>query len=1748
MKILTDYPGITKGQATQTVITHNTAYQADDLDAYDSDCDKLNIAKVALMANLSHYGLDVLTEVYNPDNIDNNMLIQSMQAMPSSEQYSVLNRSETKITSDSNIIPYSHEQAFWSQNSMNSSYPSPSYRPTKVEVLKELLKVSIVNTSLKKLKHHLAGFDMVVKERTTATTITEGSWGFEHTKACFRDKIILFVKALKDIFNTFDQYLINELTEVQNVFHQMKHAVDQHRLESKTFEVKMDQVLNENERLLEQVINKHIVNIVVNSFVDDASVNVLECKKYLKLETELLNKKEKGLIIAALKDELRKLKGKTLVINPVTPHNIALEMLKIDVELIAPRLLNNKTVHSDYLRLTQEQAAILWKVVEKGKSLNPLNNSLDHASSSSNLVSNKPVLSSTGVKPSTSASGSQPFGNTKKDKIQRPPSRNQKNKVEAHPRTVKSSMKNKNHVVKPKLICVKCNGCMLSDNQDLCVFNSVNDVNACSKSKFVNKISKRKVWKPIGNVLTTIGFTWRPTGRTFTIVGNACLLTRITTTTEAPPRKPTILETDTPKPVVTLVYSRKPRKYKTNDPVVQIVLWYLNSGCSKKMTEDRSQLINFVNKFLGTVKSRNDSVAKIMGYGDYQIGNVTIARVYYVKGLGHNLFFVGKLCDSKLEVAFRQLTCFIHNLEAGHDLVRGLPKQKFEKDHLCSACAIEVVATTSYTQNRSIIRLCHGKTPYELLHEKLPDLSFFYVFGAVCYPTNDSENLGKLQPKDDIDFDELTAMASEHNSLELALQEMTSATISSGLIPNPPPSTLVDLLAHEVIAPIAEVVAPEPASSIGLPSSTVVDQDASSPSNSQTLPETQSPVISNDVEEENHDLDIAHMNNDPFFGIPISKNDSKSSLDVIPTIVHTAAPNSEHMTFLNVILREEVYISQPDGFVDHDNPNHVYKLKKALYGLKQAPHTCDPVDTPMVEKSKLDEDTQGKTIDPAHYRGMQNGVIERRNRMLIEVTRTMLIYAKALLFLWAEVVATTSYTQNRSIIRLCHGKTPYELLHEKLPDLSFFYVFGAVCYPTNDSENLGKLQPKDDIDFDELTDMDSEHNSLELALQEMTSATISSGLIPNPPPSTLVDLLAHEVIAPIAEVVAPEPASSIGLPSSTVVDQDASSPSNSQTLPETQSPVISNDVEEENHDLDIAHMNNDPFFGIPISKNDSKSSLDVIPTIVHTAAPNSEHMTFLNVILREEVYISQPDGFVDHDNPNHVYKLKKALYGLKQAPHTWYDLLSKFLILKEFSKGTVDPTLFIKRLGKDILLKSAAISSTEAEYINFSGDKLVSWSSKRQKSAAISSTEAEYINLSGCCAQVLWMRSQLTDYGLGFNKVPMYYDNKSAIAICCNNVQHSRSKHINIRFHFIKEQVENRVVELYLVNTEYQLADIFTKALSRERIEFLINKLEMRSFTPETLKQLADEAEEDDPMFNTIRVISRHWDTQIYDVILPDVLTNKEMLDFKAYNEYYAIACRAEPLKAKTKYKKKADEPVTSSKSKTAPFSKGSRPKSSAKVAKTAKKKQHAKMPKTKGLDVLSEVALSEAEQIKLSTKRSKKDFYMSYVSGSGDGVDIQSKVPNKQKQKVIGTNEGVGVRPEVLDVPKYASDSNEESWTFSDGVDIQSKVPNNQKQKVTGTNEGVGVRPEVLDVPKYASDSNEESWTFSQDENNAVEETDVNDDNEETESDNDGDDLTRPNLSTYADNEEEEKEKADDDEVSSDHRVCYSQDKDLLP
>nr|GEZ02080.1 hypothetical protein [Tanacetum cinerariifolium] len=1095
------------------------------------------------------------------------------------------------------------------------------------------------------------------------------------------------------------------------------------------------------------------------------------------------NLQEKVLVITTLKEQLYKLKGKVVLTEAVSLNPIDPELLKVDVVPLVLKLRKNRTTHTDYIRHTQEEAAILREIVESERLLSPLNSSLVYACKytrriqellmilqqtcpcltnlgtklvavtpknktiqirhiaqvtkserktvttppSTNLDSNTPVFSFTGVNLVSSASGSLTQDNTKNNKIRRTQNKAKKNKIEDYLRTVKSSLnkesvvdskasssvinsvtnvnsnlkcvscngclffdnhdacvvayinsvnaskksksvetpvkrnvwkttgkvfKSVGHIWKPTgriftlnakknkvedhlrtvksslnkasvvdlkatsyvfnsvsngnsdLKCASCNGCLFSDNHDACVVDYINSVNASKTSKSVKTPVIRKVWKTTGKVFKTIGHIWKPTGRTFILVGNVCPLTRIATPTIVPPREPIPIVNSTDKPVVTLV--------------VQIVLWYLDFGCSKHMIRDRSQLVNFVQKFLGTVKFENDHVAKIMGYGDYQIGNVTISQVKFLRSKDETLDFIIKFLKM-IQVGISHETPVIRSPQQNGVIERrNCTLIEATRTMLVYAQAplflwAEAVATACFTQNRSIIRLRHGKTPYELLHSKLPDLSFFHVFGAFCYPTNDSENLGKLQPKADIgifigyaptkkafriynrrtrkimetihvDFDELTAMASEKHSSGSALNKMTSGTISSGLVPKTSPSTVVNQV-PEAIAPIVEVIPPVNADSTGSPSSTTVEQDAPSTSNSPTPTETQSSVIPQDVGDDNLDMEVAHMGNDPLFGVPIPevkldelggilKNNARlvacgyrqeegidfkelfapvARLEAIRIFLAYAAHKNMVVyqmdvktAFLNGNLREDVYVSQPDGFVDPDNPNHVYKLKTTLYGLKQAPYacprgifinqskyaleslkkygfkSCDPVDTPMVEKSKLDEDKEGKAVDPSYYRGM---------------------------------IGTLLY------------------LTASRPDLQF-----AICMCAR-----------------------------------------------------------------------------------------------------------------------------------------------------YQARPTEKHV---HALLQMRI-----------------------------------TLVAKIL-------------------------------------------------------------------------------AELLDYGLAFNKIPMYCDNKSTIALSCNNVQHSRSKHNDIRYHFIKEQVENGVIELYFVNTEYQLADLFTKALGRDRIEFLTNKLGMRSFTPEMLKKLMNEEDE----------------------------------------------------------------------------------------------------------------------------------------------------------------------------------------------------------------------------------------------------------------------------------------------------------------
>ncbi|GJU12786.1 retrovirus-related pol polyprotein from transposon TNT 1-94 [Tanacetum coccineum] len=236
---------------------------------------------------------------------------------------------------------------------------------------------------------------------------------------------------------------------------------------------------------------------------------------------------------------------------------------------------------------------------------------------------------------------------------------------------------------------------------------------------------------------------------------------------------------------------------------------------------------------------------------------------------------------------------------------------------------------------------------------------------------------------------------------------------------------------------------------------------------------------------------------------------------------------------------------------------------------------------------------------------------------------------------------------------------------------------------------------------------------------------------------------------------------------------------------------------------------------------------------------------FLNGVLKEEVYVSQSKGFGNQEHPNHVFRLKKALYGLKQAPRAWYDLLSKFLLSQKFVKGVVDTTLFTWKKGNDLILYGF-------EKCNVVDIPMVGQSKLDEDP---NGTLVDPTRYRGMVGSLMYLTASFPDLvfaiymDTGFNLVAF----ADAGHASCQDSMKSTSgsdfipiwtKYIVVRYHFIKEQVENGVVKLYFVKTDYQLANIFTKALARERFEFLIKRLGMQSITPEELKRLAESDEE----------------------------------------------------------------------------------------------------------------------------------------------------------------------------------------------------------------------------------------------------------------------------------------------------------------
>ncbi|GJR95161.1 retrovirus-related pol polyprotein from transposon TNT 1-94 [Tanacetum coccineum] len=442
------------------------------------------------------------------------------------------------------------------------------------------------------------------------------------------------------------------------------------------------------------------------------------------------------------------------------------------------------------------------------------------------------------------------------------------------------------------------------------------------------------------------------------------------------------------------------------------------------MTGDCSRPRNFMKKFIGTVRFGNDHFGAIMGYGDYVIGDSVISRVYYVEGLGHNLFSVGQFCDSDLEVAFRKHTCFVRDLD-GVDLIKGSHGMNLYTIYVEDMMRSSLICLLSKA----------SKNKSWLWHRRLNHLNF--------------GTLNDLARKDLVRGLPRLKFEKDHLCSACQLGKIRKATHKPKTI------NIITKVLH------------------------TLHMDLCRPLRVQSINEKKYILVIVD--------DYSRFTWVKFL---ISKDET-------PTFV------------INLLKQLQVGLNKTVRFVRTDNGTEF-------------------VNKDLTDYYKSVGITHEKTILRTPQ---QNDVVETRNRTLVEAARTMLIFSKAPLFLWAEAVDTACYTQNRSLIHTLHNKTPYELVHDKKPDLSFLRIFGALCYPTNDSEDLGKLKAKADIGFfvgyapnrkgyriynkrtqqimetihvifDELTEQtDLVYSSPGPALNLLTPGPISSGLVPNPPPA-----------------------------------------------------------------------------------------------------------------------------------------------------------------------------------------------------------------------------------------------------------------------------------------------------------------------------------------------------------------------------------------------------------------------------------------------------------------------------------------------------------------------------------------------------------------------------------------------------------------------------------------------------------------------
>ncbi|GJZ86182.1 retrovirus-related pol polyprotein from transposon TNT 1-94 [Tanacetum coccineum] len=958
------------------------------------------------------------------------------------------------------------EQVFWSidlekrkAEELNENTPHlPVLPPATVYppntpvylVPRTLPTTSQVNIGLYVITQLFWDFEKTCKKQITPTGITEGERGFEQTKRCYLTEVIPFFNLLKEHFDSVQKSLVTEVRAMKAVFENMEAEVDQNAVDKKCGEIKRRNLLIMNENLIAECLSKYVfysatdyvLNVSRFSNMHDALTishkriadlesenfnlrnkiqnddhdsmikhfSKLEVEhfnlllKYQNLKQRFGNKKPvtssdapsfdllfvigklneqiqiRGNTIRELKEKISRLTEKNSDADPTLDLKALVSQNKyLTAKLNALHDLNerfrveNAKVKQHYKELYDSIKITHTKTTNQNKSLLSKIKNLN-----AQLKDNSKCVTILDSKPKVLAPGRYPI-----DVKPIPPRLKKNREVHLHYiKHLKENVETLHEIVEEAKVKRPLDTSLAS---------------ACRYTKHSQEL--------LEYVIDTFPIDFSPRDKQNAST-NSLRKKRVTfvkplkdasTASRSKPRSNTKKDRTLPTNSALKQVEAHSRINKSNEKqkdyvdssisykhtVIQIVLWYLDSGCSKHITGDRSRLRNFMKKFIGIVRFENDHFGAIMGYGDYVIGDSVISRVYYVEGLGHDLFSVGKFCDSDLEVAFRKHICFVRDLD-GVDLIKGSRGTNlytiFVEDMMRSS---PIFLLSKASKNKSW-----------LWHRLLNHLNF---------------------------------------------------------------STLNDLARKDLVRGLSRLK-----------------------------------------------FEKDHLCSACQLGKSRKATHKPKMINTIIEVLHTL-----HIDLCGPLRVQSINGRNTFWFVQTDNG--IEFVNKAL--------------TDYYESFGI---THEKTVPRTPQ---QNGIVERMNRTLVEAARTMLIFSKAPLFLWAEAVATACYTQNRSLIHTLHNKTPYELVHDKKPGLSFLRIFGALCYPTNDNEGLGKLKAKADIGFfvgyapnrkgyriyskrtrqimetihitfDELTEQTAPiHSSSGPAPNLLTHGPISSGLVPNSTPT-----------------------------------------------------------------------------------------------------------------------------------------------------------------------------------------------------------------------------------------------------------------------------------------------------------------------------------------------------------------------------------------------------------------------------------------------------------------------------------------------------------------------------------------------------------------------------------------------------------------------------------------------------------------------